>query len=165
MEDTRLYFEEIQQLHNTIKDFSNHSISIKKISISIYIGLFTIFFTIYAYNKAVPKYVFLIVGILFPLFCYFYEIYYDYVRQKLRGQMNNMFRKVEELLGKEQRTEKTARATILGVDIDLYPHLKIEWHKNAEKKNYYYINLLHLMYLIYLFEIIATIALVFSIGD
>ncbi len=159
MDEKTLYQIEINQLHNAICDFSHQSVSIKKVSITIYIAFLSIVFAVNNGNSIMPIQIRFLIGLIIPIFCYVYEIYIDYTRQILRARMNNIFIKLELSIGMDSRLPKSVRATIFGLDIDRKSKylLSFSRHSKANKDAYFYINLAHLMYFIYLMEIIATI--------
>lgn len=164
--DKDLCLAEIQQLHNAVSDFSHQSISIKKLSITIYIAFLSIYFGFQGSYPNMPKIVFFLIGILIPVFCYIYEIYIDYTRQRLRARMNNLCSEYENFMGLPARGKKSVRAKIPFFDFDRISHkhfsyikifLRKKSNKVANSAAYYYINLLHCMYIIYLMEIAITI--------
>ena len=77
-----LLLAEIDQYHAVIKDFSNQSASIKKLSITIYISFLSLYYGVDFVDMS--NRIFLIIGLAISLFCYVYEIYVDVVRQKMR---------------------------------------------------------------------------------
>ncbi len=164
--DKDLYLAEIQQLHNAVSDFSHQSVSIKKLSITIYLAFLSIYFGFQGATPIMPRVVFFLIGILIPVFCYVYEIYIDYTRQRLRARMNNLCREYEILMGNNPRNIKSVRARLLFIEFDRVQRkqssqirlfLRKKSNNDANSKAYYYINLLHCMYIIYLMEIAITI--------
>lgn len=161
MDAKDVYQIEINQLHNAICDFSHQSISIKKVSITIYVAFLSMFFAFNNGESTMPKQIVFLIGFIIPVFFYVYEIYIDYTRQTLRARMNNIFIELEKAIGITPRADKSVRATLFGLDIDRKSNFRFvfESHRNADKKKYYYINLVHSMYLIYILEAIVTIVI------
>ncbi len=162
MIDKDLCLAEIQQLHNAVSDFSHQSISIKKLSITIYLAFLSIYFGFRDDSPTMPSAVFWIIGILIPVFCYIYEIYIDYTRQRLRARMNNLCRKFEVAMTIPPRQEKRVRVRFLMFELGrnaasnrVCLYRRRNYTNPAE--SFYYIDLLHLMYTIYLIEILITV--------
>ena len=168
MQDLRM--NEINQYHNIIRDFSNQSANIKKLSITIYIAFLSVYFGFTGKSPVVPDIVFWIVGLAIPVFCYFYEIYIDFTRQNLRVKMNRVCRKYEANAGIKCRKPKKLRIKILFFSLGRDP--RIEFFFIWRRKKYdilrdksYYVDIFHIMYVIYLFETIITILTgIFVIG-
>ena len=161
MDEKTIYQTEINQLHNAVCDFSHQSVSIKKVSITIYIAFLSIVFAFNNGETTMPMQVRFLIGFIIPIFCYVYEIYIDYTRQMLRARMNNLFIKLELSVNVVPRAQKSVRATIFGLDIDRKSKYRLTFsrHCKANKESFFYINLAHFMYFIYLMEIIATIVI------
>ncbi len=153
-----IVMEEIKQYHAVVKDFSNQSLSVKKLAITIYITFLSLFYTITA--RDLSKLSFFIIGLSIPLFCYAYEIYIDYIRQLTRRRMQN---KIIEYEKNNSLTARRASKIIIKFFI-----FKI--HKDDDGKirlttkkfndtNKFFVNIVHMMYTIYIIEIILTILL------
>lgn len=159
MDEKDVYQTEINQLHNAICDFSHQSVSIKKVSITIYVAFLSIVFAFNNGAPTMPKGVIFLIGLIIPVFCYIYEIYIDYTRQILRARMDNLYIKLELSVGMQPRKSKSVRATIFGIDIDRKSKFRFYFarHCKAKKESFYYVDLAHFMYFIYLLEIVTAI--------
>lgn len=163
MQDLRR--DEISQYHNIIRDFSNQSATIKKLAITIYVTFLSLYFGFSGTSPVVPKFVFWLIGLIIPVFCYIYEIHIDYTRQKLRAQMNNLCREYEKHARSTPRKIKYVRIKLLFLDfgLDSKRNLIIKVRNNdyvkRSSKLFYYVNLLHAMYIIYFFEAIITMTI------
>lgn len=155
MDEKNVYLEEINQLHNAVCDFSHQSVTIKKLSITIYISYLSIIFAFNSSDKTCPKGILFLIGFIIPIFCYLYELYIDYTRQSLRARMDNIFIKLELSLGMTPRVSKNVKFILFGLNICR----KSKCHSNSKLniKSFYYVKIFHLMYFIYLLEILTTI--------
>lgn len=153
-----LMMEEINQYHSVVKDFSTQSLSIKKLSITIYVTFLSLFFTVS--NQNLSRLSFFVIGLSISLFCYSYEIYIDYVRQKIRRCMQNKIIEYEKANRLEARSASKIIIKFFG--LKLYKNdsgkitLGIKDFKNIDK---FYVNIVHSMYILYFIEIGITILL------
>jgi hypothetical protein len=154
-----LLLAEIDQYHAVIKDFSNQSASIKKLSITIYISFLSLYYGVDFVDMS--NRIFLIIGLAISLFCYVYEIYVDVVRQKMRIKMQDIIISYEATNGiKSKRKKGLLVYKILFIKIFVNrcgTRLYTRKIPECVDKEVYYVNFLHSMYIIYLFEIVATV--------
>ena len=153
-----LLLEEIKQYHAVIKDFSNQSASIKKVSITIFISFVTLLYgSNSVFDNVVPKSVFFIIGIMIPILCYFYEIYVDFNRQKMRIKMNDKIIEYQEF---------NKLAGVYSKKCIVYKIFRRKFFDGGNKNNSFfnishydelYVDIFHPMYLIYLVEFITVI--------
>lgn len=162
-EKNTLVLKEIDQLHSVIKDFSNQSTSIKKISITIYITFLSIY---YGAGNVIQMddFLFGFIGILIPFFCYVYEVYIDIIRQKLRIQMQNKivsYQKQNNFSKNNTYKDGMLAYKIIVFKFIIYKKkifLKFKkFEHESDKQEVFFINLLHPMYIIYLIEILGVI--------
>lgn len=155
----RLLLAEIEQYHSVVKDFSHQSSSIKKISITIFISFISL---IYGSNQLLqtkfPMEVFLIIGIMIPLLCYFFEIYVDNVRQKMRVKMRGKIVEYQKLNGFSDADKYPEQIIVYKV---LF--LKIMFRDNeysfikTPSSEVLFVNAFHSMYFMYLIELVTVI--------
>lgn len=156
-EYNELLLSEINQYHSVVKDFSNQSTSIKKLSITIYITFLSAYYGVKDFfNSPIPKEVFFLIGIVIPLLCYIYEIYIDIIRQKMRIQMQNKIEKYKKINGipnAEGSGILVIKFSFIKFAInDGFCYLTRACEKQCNRR-IYYVNLLHGMYIMYLLQI------------
>lgn len=154
-----LLLAEIEQYHAIVKDFSNQSASIKKLSITIYIS----FLSLYYGTKIVDMKsgIFILIGLSISVFCYIYEIYIDIVRQKVRIQMQNKII-AYEISNNIQIDRKNGFLVCKLFFIKVLRNrcglrFYITKKPDCVTGEVFYVNFLHPMYTIYMIEIVATI--------
>ena len=153
-----IMMEEIHQYHSVVKDFSNQSLSIKKLSITIYITFLSLFFTIAGHDLS--RLSFFVIGLSIPLFCYAYEIYIDYIRQTTRRRMQNKIIEYETANGLNVRASSKIIIKFFMLKIYRNESGRIKLGiKNFKGTNKFYVNIFHSMYIIYFIEIGLTILL------
>ncbi len=153
-----MLLEEIQQYHSVVKDFSNQSTSIKKLSITLYLTFLSIYYSDNIIEM--QKSIFIIIGLLIPVFSYLYEIYVDFVRQKIRIKMQNkiiQYQIANEFENNELYHKRKLVIQFFGFRmIRRKKGVKFFCKSNESKyvvnKKPYYVNLLHFMYFIYIIE-------------
>ena len=154
-----LFLAEINQYHAVVKDFSNQSASIKKLSITIYISFLSLYYGVDFINMS--DHIFLIIGLSISLFCYIYEIYIDIVRQKMRIKMQEKIIIYEHYNKiKSKRKEGNLVYKILFLKIIKSAkgvYLYIRKTPKCLNGDTFYVDFLHSMYIIYLLEIVTTI--------
>ena len=157
-EYNNLMMEEIKQYHSVVKDFSNQSLSIKKLSITIYVTFLSLFFAIS--NQILSCLSFFVIGLSISLFCYSYEIYIDYVRQKMRRCMQNKIIEYERANSLAIRSPSKIIVKFFLFKLYRNDFGKIKFGtKSFKNVNKFYVNIVHSMYIIYFIEIGITILL------
>lgn len=157
-EKNELLLTEINQYHAVVKDFSNQSLSIRKLSITIYITFLSLFFAVT--NTVLTKTSFFVIGLSISTFCYMYEIYIDYIRQKVRRKMENVIIDYERNNGIEPRKQSKIIIKFFCLEIYRNEAQKVRLGiKYSTKYGKLYVNIVHSMYIIYLIEVIITFLL------
>ena len=142
-----------------VKDFSNQSASIKKLSITIYISFLSLYYGVDFVNMSTK--IFLLIGLSISFFCYLYEIYIDGVRQRMRIRMQDKIINYEFSNGIKS-TRKKGFLIYKLFFVKIYKgrcgvHLYIRKVPECINGEILYVDLMHSMYMIYLIEIVATI--------
>lgn len=126
-----LLLAEIDQYHAVIKDFSNQSASIKKLSITIYISFLSLYYGVDFVDMS--NRIFLIIGLAISLFCYVYEIYVDVVRQKMRIKMQDIIISYEATNGIKSKRKKGLMKSGEGLFVSKFRNCMM--HYDLENRN------------------------------
>lgn len=100
--EDKIIFDSIQQLHNAVLQFSNNTMEVKKLFVSVLIAFFTIIITMNPSITSLSKMQLIILGVIDILF-WMLDAQSYYYQKKLRQQITDL---QEELKGSVNRTKR-----------------------------------------------------------
>lgn len=100
--EDKIIFDSIQQLHNAVLQFSNNTMEVKKLFVSVLIAFFTIIITVNPSITSLSKMQLIILGVIDILF-WMLDAQSYYYQKKLRKQITDL---QEKLKGSVNCTKK-----------------------------------------------------------
>ncbi len=102
--EDKIIFDSIQQLHNAVLQFSNNTMEVKKLFVSVLIAFFTIIVTMNPGITSLSKMQLIILGIIDILF-WMLDAQSYYYQKKLRQQITDLQEKLRKNVNpKEKRS-------------------------------------------------------------